>query len=117
MREFMKKHKADICLLTCLMIIGMGFGIYTILRGNSGNQILVSVDGKVIKTFSQDETITYTIEGKDGKNILKIDGGKAWLLEADCPDQICVKTGKIMYPGQSIICLPHRVAIEIKEIE
>ena len=33
--------------------------------------------------------------------------------DADCPDKVCVKTGKIKKPGQTIVCLPHRTVIEI----
>ena len=33
--------------------------------------------------------------------------------DADCPDKVCVKTGKIKSPGQTVVCLPHRVVIEI----
>ena len=33
--------------------------------------------------------------------------------DADCPDKVCVKTGKIKNPGQTIVCLPHRTVIEI----
>ena len=40
-------------------------------------------------------------------------GGGAWVWEADCPNLRCVKTGKIRYAGQSIVCLPHKVAVRI----
>lgn len=33
--------------------------------------------------------------------------------DADCPDKICLKQGFINKPGQSIICLPHKLVIEI----
>ena len=41
------------------------------------------------------------------------EGGEVWLSEADCPNLLCVKTGKIRYAGQSIVCLPHKVAVRI----
>ena len=53
------------------------------------------------------------IEGNGGYNLLVIEGGEAWLSEADCPNGLCVKTGKIRYAGQSIVCLPHKLAVRI----
>lgn len=34
-------------------------------------------------------------------------------IEADCPDKICVETGKVSTPDQPIVCLPHRVTARI----
>ena len=77
--------------------------------------VLVQVDGEEIQSFSLSKSTTYEINGTEGTNLLHIENGSAWLEDADCPDQICVNTGKIKYAGQSIICLPHKVVVEIKE--
>ena len=33
--------------------------------------------------------------------------------EADCPDRLCMRRGAIRYAGDSIICLPNKVVVEI----
>ena len=33
---------------------------------------------------------------------------------ADCPDKVCMNPSHIEKPGQSLVCLPHKVMIEIK---
>lgn len=33
---------------------------------------------------------------------------------ATCSDQICVRTGFISKPGETIVCLPHKLLIEIE---
>ncbi|MCI8408586.1 MAG: NusG domain II-containing protein [Lachnospiraceae bacterium] len=114
-REFLKKHVADICLIGIFLIIGFGLLFYILSQKHHGNQVLVQVNGECIQTFWQEEEVTYTIKSQHGENILRIYNGKVWLLDADCPDKICVNTGKIQYPGQSIICLPHKVVVEIKD--
>lgn len=48
-------------------------------------------------------------------NILTIEDGLVYMESADCPDQICVNTGKISLLNQTIICLPNRVVVEIVE--
>mgnify|MGYP000590388048 CR=1 FL=1 len=35
------------------------------------------------------------------------------MKEADCPDKYCVKQGKITKTRQNIVCLPHKVVVEI----
>ena len=35
------------------------------------------------------------------------------MIEADCPDQTCVKKHSIKYEGETIVCLPHKVVISI----
>ena len=113
--EFLKKHFADICLIGIFLIIGFGLLFYILGQKQHGNQVLVQVNGECIQTFWQEEDVTYTIKSQYGENILRISNGKVWLLDADCPDKICVNTGKIQYPEQSIICLPHKVVVEIKD--
>lgn len=55
------------------------------------------------------------IPGKVGKCILVISDGKADMESADCPNQICVHHGAISHTGETIVCLPNRVVIEIVE--
>ena len=33
---------------------------------------------------------------------------------ADCPDKICVKTGKIKNKGEQIVCLPNKLVVKVK---
>lgn len=113
--KFWKKRYADICLIGVFLLVGIGLLFSVLRRGHQGNQVIVQVNGEHIQTFWQEEEVTYTIKSNNGENILQISGGKVWLTDADCPDKICVNTGKIQHPGQSIICLPHKVVIEIKE--
>ena len=36
------------------------------------------------------------------------------VLESDCPNQDCVRSGVISQSGQSIVCLPARIVIELQ---
>ncbi|MBQ6026404.1 MAG: NusG domain II-containing protein [Lachnospiraceae bacterium] len=53
------------------------------------------------------------IPGKVGKCILVISDGKADMESADCPNQICVHHSAISHTGETIVCLPNRVVIEV----
>jgi hypothetical protein len=37
----------------------------------------------------------------------------AWFHASDCPDQVCVRTGKLRHAGQAAVCLPNRVVLRL----
>ena len=47
-------------------------------------------------------------------NILVIENGKAYVNQASCPDGICSSHRPIGNDGESIICLPNKVVVEIR---
>ena len=42
-----------------------------------------------------------------------IKNGMAYMKHADCPDKLCVNTGKICRTSEKIVCLPNRVMVEV----
>ena len=96
------------CLLAALICCGLWLGLR-----RDGAAVIVEQEGKETARYALDENRTVRIEGEGGYNLLVIEGGEAWLSEADCPNLLCVKTGKIRYAGQSIVCLPHKLAVRI----
>ena len=59
-------------------------------------------------------TITYTVNGQEKHNHIRLEDEKIAVTDADCPDKICVQTGAISKTGEIIACLPHHLIIEIK---
>lgn len=81
-------------------------------------QAILRVDGEEIKTFNLIEgqaTYTYLYEDDDGdSNLIEIQGDRIRIKEADCGDQICVRRGWASKNGETIVCLPHKLVIEIQ---
>lgn len=48
-----------------------------------------------------------------GTNRIRIDKDGVSMIYASCPDKLCVNQGKINKKGQSVICLPNKIIIEI----
>ena len=46
-------------------------------------------------------------------NRLEIRDGKASMVHADCPDQLCVHQKAISKDRETIVCLPNRVVVQI----
>lgn len=110
------KIRYDIILIIGLLVITMVIAMAVRFTQKTGKNVVVSVDGVVKYTFPLDEDIEFKIEGYEGgTNYLVIKDGEAYLTEASCPDLLCVHMGKISSQGQSIICLPNRVVVEIRD--
>lgn len=106
-------HSRDIVVVIILLII-IAVGIFFFYYNkHSGSRVSVKVGGEVIAELELSEPTEYKIDTIYGSNILIIEDGKAYISEADCPDKICVGQGSIEKKGDSIICLPHKLIIEV----
>ena len=99
-------------LLLCLCLAG-GFLLWNALCREEGAVAVVSVDGEEVARYPLDTPTEVPLQGTGGWNLLVIEDGCAYIREADCPDKVCVRTGKIRYAGETIVCLPHRLMIRI----
>ena len=50
-----------------------------------------------------------------GINRVKIEGGKVRVTEADCPDKLCVYHPAATRSGEMIVCLPHKLVVQIED--
>ena len=103
---------AVILVVAIAAIIGMRLWQKNNTRGSA--VAVVTIDGEEYGTYSLDEDITQRIDFPDGSyNVLVISGGYADVSEASCPDQICVKHNHIKFSGESIVCLPNKLVVDI----
>jgi hypothetical protein len=56
------------------------------------------------------------IETSLGSNTVVVHEGRVFVEEADCPGGDCLRQGGISRPGQTIVCLPHRLVVEIVRV-
>ncbi len=60
-----------------------------------------------------DEDAALTVEGSLGYNEVEVTGGRVHVVEADCANQVCVRTGWASVEGQTITCLPHKLVVQV----
>lgn len=97
----------DWILIGIVIGIALLFGGMQFLKSADADGIVqVTVDGEVYGEYSLDKNANVQI-GKT--NYLSIKNGKATMIEASCPDQLCVQQKAISKDGESIICLPNKV--------
>ena len=107
------KKKDFILIFVVLIVIVSTFGINYFVNTKSGENIEIYVDNKLYKTYSIDDEEKLKIESEEGYNIVKIHDHGVEIIEASCPDKVCVNSGFITKPSESIVCLPNKVHIKI----
>ena len=85
--------------------------------GEEGDKIQVTLDGKVYGTYSLEKDQVIEIEEGSFYNKIRVEDGKAYMEEANCPDGYCEEQGKISRHTQTIVCLPHKLVVEVLEAD
>ena len=107
----MKKHRYDL-LLAAVILLAAGILWFMTRPGGEGGWAVVTQNGKEIARYSLSEELTVTV-GEDDYNILQISGGAAAVIEANCGDHTCVRTGAVSREGETIVGLPHKLTVHI----
>jgi len=109
-----RRVKNDIILIAILLSVAALAALALFLFKTEGDTVIVTVDGALWGEYALDEDRVVEIRQGDALNLLVIEGGRAYVREASCPDGICSSHRPIQYDGESIICLPNRVVVEIR---
>ncbi|MFV0561135.1 MAG: NusG domain II-containing protein [Enterococcus sp.] len=126
-KNFVKKSSLkpwDIIIILFLILLSFLplfiFGQQQKASTTSEKQAILRVDGKEIRSFDLikgQKSYTYNYKDSDGDfNLIEVSSDKIRIKEADCGDQVCVRRGWASKNGDTIVCLPHKLVIEIKSL-
>lgn len=111
---------ADWVLILCISVLALApFAAGKVLHSQNASAELTAVlmvDGKEVwrqELSGLKIEITQTIEIGTKKMTICADRSGAWVETSDCPDQICVHTGKLDEVGDASVCIPFRVVLKI----
>lgn len=110
----MKKYRADIVLIGLLII--MAFISYIVIfnfMSKHGDVVEVYSQSKLIKKVPLDTDTEFEVKIDNHVNVIRVENGFVFMLDADCPDKLCKKQGKIRNSGETIICLPNKIVIRV----
>ena len=113
---FKGKIKSWILLFAAVFIICIG-AFLLLSNGSIGTVAIIRVDGEVYKKIDLDTvTVAYDIEIRTefGYNKIHVVNGGISVTESDCRDHICIEQGEIDNEAVPIVCMPHRLVIEIE---
>lgn len=100
--------------LVLLTVLSAAFLVWQHLLSREGVKAVVQVggQGKQELDLSKDQEF-WVGDPEIGRNLIRVEDGTVMVVQADCPDKICVQTGPISQEGEVIACLPHGVIIYI----
>lgn len=111
-------RKADVILLCVFLLAAALLFARPFLMGSQNTEasdktVNIRQDGKAVGTYLLNRDREIKLDSSGRHNIVKIQNGAVSMEESSCKNQVCVDQGKISRVGQSIICLPNRVVVEI----
>ena len=113
LKKLFISHKFDFLLGAVLLIAALClFVVFKTTRKN-GSYVCIKQGKNIVGTYALGEDSEYEIKSFYGSNTLVIKDGYAYMSESSCKDHLCEKMGKISNGGETIICLPNEVFVEI----
>lgn len=115
----MKIKKADIILAIVIAIVGIAASLYLTFSDVpvKNGKVVIHQNNKVYGEYSMYEDRVITVKDDDHINKITIKNGNVQMTFSNCKNQDCVKQGTIDDSSKSIVCLPHKVVVEIKSDE
>jgi hypothetical protein len=109
------KTRTWILIFSGLLLVSLAAWLLLPKLADKSSTVGVYQDGKLLRTIDLSkvtETSTFSVTGAAGTNVVEASPGSIRVIEAGCPDKICVKHGPLKTGGRPIICLPNRLVIK-----
>lgn len=97
-----------VCILSIISLI--------IFNTNNAQGVKITVDGKLYSTYSFNELKNgeiIEIKTKYGYNKFIYENRSIKCIYTDCSDKLEIYAGKISKPNQILVCMPHKLTVEI----
>jgi len=108
----------DVVLIAFILLFSVGVILHTKFGLNwqlsKVSEAFVYHEGQLFKRLNLERDQELPL--LSGKMLIEIKQRRIRVRESDCPRQVCVNTGWIRYPGETVVCVPYRVLIEVKSV-
>ncbi len=101
--------KGDKITIICAAFSVILSAVCIVVLKEPGSTVTVKQNNKTVYTGSLKKDATVLLD----TNTVVIKDKSVYMSDAVCKNQVCVNTGKISKKGESIICLPNKVTVEI----
>ncbi len=106
--------------IALLALIFTAFNKHVFFRAGDVTQetkAVIKVQGEKIKEMSlplKEKHYKLEVQGKEGIAVIEFQDKQVRMYESPCAEQICVQRSWISSPGESIICVPNEIVVEIE---
>ena len=124
--DAMKRRNVQIGLILLAAVLALSAGLYFLSRTGGGgaaeDTAVIYVGSTEYRRIPLSRPQIVTIRQEGGQvNVIRVDKDGIQMLEANCSNQHCVKTGQVTRDnwewkpdGAYIICLPNQVTVELE---
>lgn len=113
-----KQRTTLILALVLLTALSAAFLVWQRLPGRDGLKAVIQAGGQGQQELNLSKNQEFWVgDSEIGYNLIRVKDGAVMVVQADCPDKVCVHTGPISREGEVIACLPHGLIIYIPREE
>lgn len=107
--------KTDLIILAALVFACAG-ALLAMRFAHGGGTVRAEIyrDSRLVKTVALPASPgSFSLDGVPGVTFETYADGSIAFARSDCPDQVCVHTGRLSAPGQFAACLPNGLYVKI----
>lgn len=101
-------------LVVLILLLGVGASFYFVGQRPKGQQVIVEQDGRIVFTAPLREDRTVALAGPHGETVVAIRNGRACIVDASCPNKVCMGMGEVSRQGELIACVPNALLLHIE---
>lgn len=106
--------KKDILLIIIILLLAGGMAVFfRFSQREESEYVRIMIDGKEYGSYQIGENRIIEIKNDYGENRIVIENDEVLMEYADCPDQYCVKHKAISKTNETLVCLPHKLVVEL----
>ena len=108
----MKQRIATLpAIFVCIALAVVSALVWAFMQSGAKGAERVNIyrDGKLISSLGVDKDTEYKVD----KLTVKIENGAAFISESDCKCKTCIGFGRLSKAGQTAVCLPNKITIEL----
>lgn len=109
-------RKTDLIIVAVLLAVGVGgWFLYRALFAETPAVAEIYCGSELVESIPlvKGEDRTFSVPQNEHVVFHLYPDGSICFEESDCPDQVCVRTGRIRLPGESAACLPNEMILKI----
>lgn len=111
-REHIATIVAGVAVAAILAVVVVLFGPWHTTNSSNLAAVVHDSDGNE-RRLPLDQDATLEVTTSLGRNVIVVQSGEVRVAEADCPQGSCMQQQPISRPGQQLICLPHKLWVEV----
>ena len=103
----------DVAVLLLVLLVALAMILIPVLcRPNATELVITTPEGSTSYLLSKSQTLTVT--SREVTLTVVIENGAAYVLESNCRDGVCYRSGSISRSGETILCAPAGVTLTVK---